>query len=65
MRKKEYALYRGEEFIDIGTAEELAKKSNTTVNTIQWYAGSRRWKNKKNGRTNRITVIAIDDKEDN
>ena len=44
---KEYALYRGEEFIDIGTAEDLDKKANTTVNTIQWYAGSNRWKNKK------------------
>lgn len=59
--KKEYALYKGEEFIDLGTAEELAKKMNTTVNTILWYAGSNRWKNKKNGRNNRITVIAIED----
>lgn len=40
--KKEYALYKGEEFIDLGTAEELAKKMNTTVNTILWYAGSNR-----------------------
>ena len=61
MRKKEYAYYKGEELIDIGTAEELSKKLNTSSKTIQWYAGSNRWKNKKNGRKNRITVIAIED----
>ena len=55
MRKKEYAYYKGEELIDIGTAEELSKKLNTSSKTIQWYAGSNRWKNTKNGR-NGITL---------
>lgn len=60
MRKKEYALYKGDEFIDIGTVEELAEKLNTTVKTIRWYAGSRKWRD-KNGRKNRIIIIPIED----
>ena len=40
MAKKpsEYALYKGDTFIDIGTAEELAKKLNCKVKTIYQYA---------------------------
>lgn len=61
MKKKTYAIYKGDEFIDLGTAEELAKRMNTSKNTIQWYAGSNRWKNKKNKRNNSIIVIVIED----
>ena len=61
MYKKEYALYRGEEFIDIGTSKELAEKLNITVKSVQWYASCNRWKNTVNGRKNRITIIPLDD----
>ena len=61
IRKKFYAIYKGDEFIDLGTAEELAIKMNTSKKTIQWYAGSNRWKNKKNKKKNSITVIVIED----
>lgn len=62
-REKEYAVYKGEEFIDIGTAKELAERFNTTVKTIQWYAGSKRYKNqthKKGG----YTIVAIEEDEE-
>ena len=34
----EYALYKGDKFIDIGTAKELAKKCNVKPETIEFYA---------------------------
>lgn len=36
-RKKIYALYKGDEFIDIGTKEYLAKILKVKVNTIDFY----------------------------
>ena len=43
-RTKQYAMYRGEEFIDIGTAEELAERHNTSVKHIYWCCYATRWK---------------------
>ena len=34
----EYALYRGDELLGIGTAKELAKERNVKESTIKWYA---------------------------
>lgn len=42
---REYALYRGDEFLDIGTKQELSKKYGLPVATIEWLStpsGSRR-----------------------
>ena len=36
--KSEYAIYKGDESIDLGTAEELSKKLGLTVKTIQFLA---------------------------
>lgn len=36
--QKEYALYKGDEFIMIGTAEEIAKERHTLPKSIQFYA---------------------------
>lgn len=33
-----YALYKGDQFMDIGTATELAEKLNCKVKTIYQYA---------------------------
>lgn len=40
MRKKvkEYALYKGDEFIDLGTVDHLAKRLNVKENTIRFYS---------------------------
>lgn len=32
--RKLYAAYRGEKFLDCGTAQELAERFNTNVNNI-------------------------------
>ena len=33
-----YALYKGDEFIDMGTADELAKRRNVKPESIRWLA---------------------------
>lgn len=33
---QEYALYKGDEFICLGTAKEIAEKVNLTPDYIQW-----------------------------
>ncbi len=33
---KEFALYRGDEFIDIGTKHELSERYGLTIATIEW-----------------------------
>lgn len=58
---KQYALYKGEEFIDIGTAKELAEKIGTTVKTLYWYAYSGRYKSKEHKRG---YVVVLLDEED-
>lgn len=35
---QEYALYKGDKFLDIGTAEELADKFDLKPATIEWYS---------------------------
>lgn len=37
-RVKEYALYKDDEFIDLGTIERLAKRLNVKENTIRFYS---------------------------
>lgn len=61
--EKDYAVYRGEEFVDIGTAKELAKRLNTTPRTIQWYAGCKRYKNQTHNRGG-YTIVAIEEDEE-
>ena len=36
--KSVYAIYKGDDFIDLGTAEELSKKLGVKVNTIRYMA---------------------------
>lgn len=57
-RKLEYAVYKGDKFIDIGTLEELAKKLNVKKRTIQWYATPC---NSRRNKGNKITVIKLED----
>lgn len=37
MKKQEYALYKGDEFIDLGTIQEIAKRQKVAPNTIRYY----------------------------
>lgn len=36
MSKSEYAVYRGEEFITIGTAKECADETGVSAKSIRW-----------------------------
>ena len=63
----EYAVYKGDEFICIGTRKELAKKFNVSINTVQFWntpANKRRIekrKGRKGGNSQGILTIKIDD----
>ena len=49
MRKMLYALYRGDEFLDIGTKYELAEKFDVKPETIVFYASPSYQKRTANG----------------
>ncbi|MBQ1793681.1 MAG: hypothetical protein II006_03405 [Peptostreptococcaceae bacterium] len=52
--QKEYALYKGDQFIMIGTAKEIAKERNVCEKSIQFYATptyKSRYKNRKYEKT--------------
>jgi len=34
----DYALYHGDDFMDIGTLKFLAKKFNFKISTLKWYS---------------------------
>lgn len=49
MSKSVYAIYQGDEFLDLGTAEKMSKKFNVRKETITFWnspAHKRRVKNK-------------------
>lgn len=58
----EYAMYKGEEFLDVGTAGELARKFNVSVSTIKFYA-TPVYRRRIEGRPNRILVVRLEDDE--
>lgn len=64
---KEYAVYKGEDFIAVGTKLELAKELNVKPETIKFYTTpsyQRRLEKRKAHRRGRITVVELEDEED-
>lgn len=59
MRKRIYALYKGDTFIDLGTIEYLAKVLNVSKRTIHFYSTPSYRKRSENG----YIVIRIEDEE--
>lgn len=59
-KMKEYALYKGDKFIDIGTKEYLASLLNVRKETIEFYASPTQL---KRNRDNGYVVVRIDDDE--
>lgn len=60
----EYAMYKGEDLLYIGTLDELAKAHGVKRNTIYYYsmpAYQRKRANSKHG--NFITVIKLEEEE--
>ena len=55
---KEYALYKGDEFLQIGTIKELAEYLNVKPKTIQFYASPTYQKRNKG---NNYIVIKVED----
>ena len=59
-QKVEYALYRGDEFIMVGTVAEIAEKQHVKENTIKFYASPcHRRRTKRKG----YILIKVDDDE--
>ena len=55
-REKNYALYRGEKFLGIGTKKELAELLNVKVKTISFY-GTPAYKKRTNEAKSRRLVL--------
>lgn len=37
-KTRDYVAYRGDDFVDIGSAKELSERLNVPVKTIYWHA---------------------------
>lgn len=59
-----YAVYKGDEFIDLGTKKELAKKLNIKPGSIHFYS-TPTYRKRIKDETNSLIVIKIDDDEEN
>lgn len=53
-----YAIYRGDTFVDVGTAEELSKRMNVTKRTI-YYLSGKVYKRRLENRNSRNALIGI------
>lgn len=56
--KNVYALYKGDTFLEIGTAKELAKYLNVSERTIRFYI-TNAYKQRRKNSNNSIIVIKI------
>lgn len=63
-KRNEYALYNGDEFVDIGTKEELAKALNVKPETISFYASPTYRKRFEKSPSGRLIAIRLDDEEE-
>lgn len=59
---KTYALYKGDEFIDLGTTKELAEKIGVSERSIRFYSTPTYVK--RNNKENCYVVVRIDDEEE-
>lgn len=57
VQKAEYALYRGDEFIIVGTIKEIAEYQHTTEKTIRFYSSPTYKKRAKNA----YALVRVDD----
>jgi len=56
----EYALYRGDEFVAVGTARELARKRGVKPSTIRFMA-SPAYRRRDSGRGARVVAYRLED----
>lgn len=63
--KKEYALYRGDEFIDLGTLRELSERLGKNPKTILFYGTPANIRRSEDGRNSYILIrLQEDEKKD-
>ena len=60
MSRSMFALYRGDEFVDVGTAEEIAKRLGCKPDTIRFYATPSYQKRLKDG-DNLLIAVRIEE----
>ena len=58
-KKQEYALYKGDEFIDLGTIEEIAKRLKVAPKTVRYFS-TPAYKRKGKDDTNRKVLIRLE-----
>ncbi len=59
--EKEYALYRGDDMVDMGTITELAQRRGVKVNTIRYY-GTPTYQSRGRGQSGkRLVLVKLDD----
>lgn len=57
MKKKEYALYKGDELLAIGTLKELSDKFNVKKETIKFYSSPSYLKRRKNSKSGNYRIV--------
>lgn len=55
-----YALYKGEEFIDVGTAKEIAERQGMTAKAVRWLAGSKAQKEAEENGANILIAVVVE-----
>lgn len=66
MKIQEYALYKGENILCIGTAKDIAKDQNVLIATVMFYGTNtykNRLKKRKNTKNSRILVVLDEEKD--
>ena len=69
MKKKIFALYKGEKFIDIGTAKEIAKRRGVTPEFIKYLSTPANLKRidtrkNKNKQSNAMICVKIEEEDE-
>ena len=59
--KKDYALYKGDTFLELGSRKKLAEYLKVSLNTITFYMSPTYKKRAKNEYSNRLIVFRIED----
>lgn len=59
---KVYAIYKGDKFIDVGTAKELAERRGVSVRTIWWMA-TKECHQRVEGTDRTLAISFVEDEE--
>jgi hypothetical protein len=61
---REYALYRGDKFVTIGTIKQIAEETGTKEETIRFYR-SPAYARRRGDNADGMFLIEIDEEDDN